>query len=110
MSGMFVMRRADGELFTEEINGKPILPLWSSEDVLARYKERNPELLTFLPTRLTRALLNRIRSGIAGPGTTGFFLMTDDDPDADLDSGKPISLEDITLDSEPIPQPARVQL
>ena len=110
MSGMFVMRRADGELFTEEINGKRIVPLWSGEDALARYKERNPELLTFLPTRLTRSLLNRIRSGQAGAGTTGFFLLTDDDPDADLYDGSPVSLEGITLDGEPIPQPAQVQL
>lgn len=110
MSEMFVMRRADGELFTEEINGKPILPLWSGEDVLARYKERNPELMTFLPTRLTRALLSRIRSGLAGAGATGFFLLTDDNPDADLYDGTPISPDEITLDSEPIPQFARVQL
>ncbi|HSE38915.1 MAG TPA: hypothetical protein VLG74_16560, partial [Blastocatellia bacterium] len=61
MSEMFVMRRADGEPFTEEINGERVVPLWSSEDALARYKERNPELLTFLPTRLTPSLLNRIR-------------------------------------------------
>jgi hypothetical protein len=110
MSEMFVMRRADGELFTEEIDGKWIVPLWSSDHALARYKERNPELLTFLPARLTRSLLNKIRSGLAGAGTTGFFLLGDDDPDADLDDGKPISLEGITLETELPPQPAQVQL
>ena len=110
MSEMFVMRRADGELFTEEIDGKRIVPLWSSKDALARYWERNPELLTFLPTRLTPLLLNRIRSGLAGVGTTGFLLLADDDPDADLDDGRPISLEGITLENEAIPRPAQVQL
>lgn len=108
MSEMFVMRRADGKPFTEEINGELVVPLWSSEDALARYKERNPELLTFLPTRLTPSLLNSIRSGLAGAGTRGFFLLPDDDPDADLDDGKPISLESITLENEPLPQPARL--
>jgi hypothetical protein len=108
MSEMFVMRRADGELFTEEINGKWIVPLWSGEDAPARYKERNPELLTFLPARLTRPMLNRIRSGLVGAGITGFFLLADDDPDADLDEGSPISLEGITLESELAPQPAQV--
>lgn len=108
MNEMFVMRRADGEPFTEEIDGERVVPLWSSEAALARYKERNPELLTFLPTRLTPSLLNRIRTGLAGAGTSGFFLLADDDPDADLDDGKPISLEAITLENEPIPQPARL--
>ena len=110
MSEMFVMRRADGDLFTEEIDGKLIVPLWSSEDALARYKERNPELMTFLPARLTRSLLNRIGSGLAGKGTTGFFLLAEDDPDADLDDGRPISLEGITLESELTPQSAQVRL
>lgn len=110
MSEMFVMRRADGELFTEEIDGKRIVPLWSSKDTLARYWERNPELLTFLPTRLTPSLLKKIRGGLAGVGTTGFLLLADDDPDADLDDGRPISLEGITLDNEPIPQPAQAQI
>ena len=84
--------------------------VWSSEDALARYKERNPELMTFLPTRLTRSLINRIRNGLAGEGTTGFFLLAEDDPDADLDDGRPISLDGITLESDLTPQPAQVQL
>ena len=109
MSEMFVMRRADGDVFTEEINGKLIVPVWSSEDTLARYKERNPELMTFLATRLTRSLINRIGSGLAGEGTTGFFLLAEDDPDADLDDGRPISLEGISPESERTPQPAQVQ-
>jgi hypothetical protein len=110
MSEIFVMRRADGEPFTEDINGERVVPLCSSAEGLARYKERNPELLTFFPARLTPSLLNKIRSGVAGAGTSGFLLLGDDDPDADLDEGKPISLEAITLENEPIPQPAQMQL
>jgi hypothetical protein len=109
MSDMFVMRRADGDLFTKEVNGKVIVPLGSSEDALARYKERNPELMTFRPTRLTRSLINQIGSGLAAKGTTGFLLLAEDDPGADLDDGRPISLEGITLEGVLIPQPAQVQ-
>jgi len=110
MSEMFVMRRADGDLFTEEIKGKLTVPVWSSEEALARYKERNPELMTFLATRLTRSLINRIGSGLAGEGTTGFFLLAEDDPDADLDDGRPISLEEIFSEGEHTLQPAQLQL
>lgn len=110
MSEMFVMRRADGDLFTEEINGKVNLPVWSSEEALARYKERNPELMTFLATRLTRSLINRLASGLAGEGPPGFFLLAEDDPNANLDDGRPISLEEIFAEGEHAPQPAQLQL
>ncbi len=110
MSEMYVMRRADGGLFTEEINGKQCIPVWSSEEALSRYKERNPELMTFLATRLTRSLSNRIGSELAGEGTTGFFLLSEDDPDADLDDGRPISLQEIFSESEHTLQPAQLQL
>ena len=110
MSEMFVMRRADGNLFTEEISGKLTVPVWSSEEALARYKERNPELMMFLATRLTRSLINRPGSGLAGEGSTGFFLLAEDDPAADLDEGRPISLEEIFPGSERTPQPAQVHL
>lgn len=110
MSEMFVMRRADGGLFTEEINGTLTVPVWSTEEALARYKERNPELMTFLATRLTRSLINRIGSGLAGEGATGFFLLAEDDPDADLDDGRPISLEEIFPESKHTLQPAQLQL
>ena len=42
MSELFVMRRANGDLFTQEINGKLVIPVWSGRDAVARYKERNP--------------------------------------------------------------------
>jgi hypothetical protein len=96
MSEMFVMRRADGDLFAEQVNGKLILPAWSSEDAATRYRERNPVLMTFLPARVTRMLINKIRTGLIGKGTTGFFLLAEDDPDADLEDGTPISLDGVS--------------
>ena len=110
MSDMFVMRRADGGLFTEEINGKLTVPVWSSEEALARYRERNPELMTFLAARLTRSLINRPGSGVAGEGTTEFYLLSEDDPDAELDDGRPIPLEEIFPETQHTMQPAQLQL
>ncbi len=105
MSEMLVLRRANGEPFTEEINGKQVIPVWSSEQEVARYKERNPELITFLPARLTRFLSNKART-VFGSGAE-FFLLSEDDHDANLDDGRSISLEEIlprgTL------QPARLE-
>jgi hypothetical protein len=100
MSEMFVMRRANGDLFTETVGGRLGVPVWSSEEALERYKERNPELMTFLPTRLTRSLSNRIGSGLGSEGASEFFLLAEDDPDADLDDGRSISREEIFSEGE----------
>ena len=60
MSELFVMRRADGHFFTEEINGRLRLPIWSGEEAALRYRERNPELGVFLPQRFSRVLLEKL--------------------------------------------------
>jgi hypothetical protein len=110
MSEMFVMRRANGDLFSEEINGKPAIPVWSNEEALARYKERNPELMTFVAARLTRSLINKIRKGLGNVATAEFFRLAEDDPDADLEDGRPISLEEIFPGGGRTLQPAPLQL
>jgi hypothetical protein len=110
MSEMFVMRRANGDLFTEKINGKLGIPVWSTEEAPARYRERNPELMTFLAARLTRSLINKIGNRLGNEGTAEFFLLTEDDPDADLEDGRPISLEEILPGGGRTLQPARLQL
>lgn len=96
MSELFVMRRANGNLFTREINGKLVIPVWSSKEAIARYKERNPELMIFLPAQLDRSTIKRVTSGVEAEGTTQFFLLSDDAPDAYLDEGRLIAPEEIT--------------
>jgi len=100
MSEMLVMRRANGEFFTEDVDGKRRIPLWPNEDALARYKERNPDLITFLPARLTHSLLDKISSAVGSQGATEFFLLAADSPDAGLDDGAPISPEEVFAASE----------
>lgn len=109
MSDAYVMRRANGDLFTEEINGRRHIPVWKSEGAAERYRERNPELLTFLPLRLSRPLMKKITSGLGNEGTTEFFLLSEDDPDADLTDGVPVSLEEIFPEGENTSQPAQLQ-
>jgi hypothetical protein len=109
MSELFVMRRADGHLFTEEINGKLCLPVWSSEEAVLRYRERNPELGVFLPQRFSRALLKDLAVSSGTQATPEFFLLSDEDPDADLEDGRPVSLEEIFPESEASPQTPHAQ-
>jgi hypothetical protein len=110
MSEMFVVRRANGDIFTEEIDGKPTIPVWSSVDAIERYKERNPELITFIGAPLTRSLIGRIGNVLAAEGTPRFFLLAEDDPDADLDDGRPISVDEIFPQGEHSPTPAQLHV
>ncbi len=102
MRDTHVLRRANGDLFTEEVGGRLYVPVWSSGEAALRYKERNPKLLIFFPVRLDRRLIKRLASEFGGEGSVGFFLLSDDDPDADLSDGRPISLEEIFPEEQPV--------
>jgi hypothetical protein len=99
MGDVYVMRRANGDLFTEEMQGKVRIPVWSSRDAADRYKARNPELSVFLPARLDRLLLNKIKT-LNNDGPVEFFLLSDEDPNASLDEGRPIRTEEIFPEQE----------
>jgi hypothetical protein len=95
MSDMYVMRRANGDLFTDETKAGNIrIPVWPNADATVRYKARNPELLVYLPAGLDHSLIKKIRA-LGAEGTIEFFLLSDNDPDADLNAGRPIEPEEL---------------
>ena len=98
MGDVYVMRRANGDLFTEEVQGKMRIPVWSSRDAADRYKARNPELNVFLPARLDRLLFNRLKT--LQEGSAEFFLLSEEDPNASLFEGRPIMPEEIFPEKE----------
>ena len=110
MDELFVMRRANGDLFAEQIDGHVRIHVWSSAESVARYKTRNPELMIFWPVRLNRSLMKQIKAGFGKEGTVEFFLLSEDAPDAHLDDGKPIAIEEIFPEVEVISQPAGAQV
>lgn len=110
MGVMYVARRANGDLFAEVIDGRLQIPVWTSLEAVARYKERNPELMTYLPARLSRPLVRKIESGLGREGTSELFLLSEDAPDAYLNDGRPISLEEIFPEGEITSQPVHFQV
>jgi hypothetical protein len=109
MSELYVMRRANGDLFNEEVGGKLVIPAWSSREAVARYRERNPELMLFLPVRLDRSLMKKIKSTL-GTEAMEFFLLSEDAPDAYLKDGRPITLEEIFPEGQTTSEPAHLQV
>jgi hypothetical protein len=105
MSEMYMLRRANGDFFAEEVGGRLSIPVWPSREAVARYKERNPELIFFSPARADRDLMKRLTGG-PGREAADFFLLSGSAPDAYLKDGKPISLEEVFREDEIASKPA----
>jgi hypothetical protein len=102
MSDLFVMRRANGDLFTEVVGGKVVVPVWKGRDSAERYKARNPELIFFLPAPLdNRLLTGRFLNKLDSKETPAeLFLLAGDDPEAELDDGRPFSPQEVMAITE----------
>lgn len=97
---MLVMRRANGDLFTEVVGGKVRVPVWSDEDAVERFKARNPELMIFLATPLTRSIIQKSKQKLGTDAEIEFFLLSDDAPSASLNDGEPINIEEVFPDQQ----------
>jgi hypothetical protein len=93
--GGYVMRRANGDLFAVDVRGETLIPIWSSVEAVARYKALNPELMFFWPVKLNETIANRVIGGAGKQGESGFFLLSEDTPDADLNEGRRVALEEL---------------
>jgi hypothetical protein len=92
MNNIFVMRRANGDLFTERVRDVVVVPVFEDRDTVDRYKARNPELMLYFPARLDKSIL---ASATRSKESREFFLLSPDAPDADLDQGKLISSDEL---------------
>jgi hypothetical protein len=95
MGDMYVMRRANGDILTVEAQGKKRIPVWTSEDSVTRYKALNPELIFYWPVKLNRDVITRAtRKALIGEPAE-FFLLSTKTPDAQLEDGEPVTLEQV---------------
>ena len=95
MDEMYVMRRANGDLLTVEAQGKRRIPVWTSEDSVTRYKALNPELIFYWPVKLNRDVVKRATGKAKKDETAEFFLLSPKTRDAQLEDGKPVTLEEV---------------
>ena len=105
MEDLYVMRRANGDLFTEDARGRVRIHVWPGRDAIDRYKTRNPELIVFLPARLDRMLLKKIKA-LTNEAPVEFFLLSEEDPNASLYDGRPFTPEEIFQEKEIVSESA----
>jgi len=89
MATYYVLRRANGEVFTVERNGVSYVAVWADERDVRRSKSANPDLMLYVAAPLDERFLRR-RFGDHVPR---FFLVDGRDPD--LKTGREIALEEI---------------
>jgi hypothetical protein len=70
--------------------------VWTSLDDVARFKAHNPELIVYQSLPLTHARVNASLASLGGIEEVAFLLMSADDPDAELDDGKPATWASLT--------------
>ena len=82
MTDVYAMRRANGDWFALEENGKLRVPLFHSTHDAFMARLRTVEMLLFSPIELNTRLLNEI---VKGPGEVDFCII--DNPFASLRRG-----------------------
>ncbi len=88
MATYYVLRRANGDILTLEVDGVSYVAVWASEQDLRRSKSANPDLMVYVPAPLERRLL-RMRFG---DQPVRLFLVDARDPD--LRTGREITPEE----------------
>ena len=87
MSTFFVMRRANGEFLTENLDGSKVLPVWPDILTLERYKIFNPELGLYLPKHIDVQTIAQLR--LLEKAGTKFRFMSSEIPSPNLNDGPP---------------------
>lgn len=86
---MYAMRRANGDWFALEVDGKSRVPVFRSLDEAWRARAHNPELMLFRPALLDEHALEEMATLDEG-GTASFWLVDEEDTGADLRRGYPL--------------------
>jgi hypothetical protein len=90
----FILRRANGEVFTITINDAPHVAVWDGELAVRRSKNMNPDLIVYVPIPPDRRLIERQFAG----EPIKFFLVDSSDPD--LMSGREIGEDELFSQAE----------
>lgn len=94
MTGIYAMRRANGDWFAFEGRGRFRVPLFHSSHDAMMASLRNSGMLLFRPVALDAGLLKEMVPA-GGSGYVDFCMVKD--PLVSLRRGKPVSQEDVVL-------------
>ena len=90
MSDLYAMRRANGDWFALEENGRLLVPVFHSSHDAIMARLRTVEMLLFSPIALDACLLNEMRDG---PSEIDFCMVNN--PFANLKQGNPLQRAEV---------------
>ncbi len=85
----YILRRANGEIFTLQRDGVSYIAVWADERDVRRSKSANPDLMVYVPAPADERVLRRW----LGDRPMRFFLVDSRNPD--LRTGREISPEEV---------------
>ena len=94
MSDIYVMQRANGDVFALDDHGRFRVPLFNSSSDAIQARLRNFGMLLFKPVALDARLLKEIKPA-AGGSEVDFFIVND--PGASLSRGSPVQHAQLAL-------------
>lgn len=106
MSDIYVMQRANGDVFALDDHGRFRVPLFNSSSDAVQARLRNVEMLVFKPVRLDADLLKQLVP-VGGAAEVDFWLVND--PLINLNRGRLVQPEQLavlmgsTIKLKPVP-------
>jgi hypothetical protein len=94
MSDMYVMQRANGDVFALDDHGRFRVPLFNSTSDATQARLRNFGMLLFKPVQLHAGLLKQLVP-LSGAGDVDFWLVSD--PLLNLNRGRLVKREQLDL-------------
>ena len=94
MSDIYVMQRANGDVFALDDNGRFRVPLFNSKSDAFLARLHNFEMLLFKPVQLDACLLKELAPA-GGAAEVDFWLVND--PSINLDHGRLVQPEQLAL-------------
>jgi hypothetical protein len=94
MNTYYILRKANGDVLTTDVDGKTHVAVWNHPDAVRRSKQANPGLVVYVSAVLDHQLIERRFPN----KSASFFLIDSRDPD--LQTGREMSQSDFFASSE----------
>lgn len=106
---VFGMRRANGDWFVAEVDGQPRVLVFRNLGGAWRARAKNDQLMLFWPTPIDKSALAHFATAEDGRPVS-FWLVDEDDPDAELRHGHPLEYMQLCTLERMIDLPSPVQV
>ena len=85
---MYLMRRANGDLFTLSFDDREYIAIWPEETSARRFKSANSALAVYWPVLIDKNVVEKRLRKLPNQDNMKFWLLDDYDVSLDLENGR----------------------